>query len=276
MVELRGDSSAGKSLVGADLAARCKERGAIVHWVDVESSWTDKWMASRGLPRHEVNLYQPFLGLFSDPEKFKRGKKGAEEEGEKIGKREILKMLQDPEQALRLMDKTRMESAEEIIEDLERALRLAHGAFPEKFQIVVLDSVAALMTDEEISTGLSDHNMRTGMGLGKLMGQVLKRWMGFLPSMNAYVLLLNQTRINPMQMFGDPTYSPGARPMTYYPQIRIELHRKTGFLTRNGVKVGIHGKLKVFKNKADGEEGRVVAYKCPYKGRGYLEEPRNE
>lgn len=265
MVELRGDSSSGKSLLGAEVAARLLSRGAIVHWVDVECSWSDPWMAARGLAREYTNLYQPFHGIFT-------GDTG-EDGKQKMGVREVQKMLADPKQRAALIEAGRMESAEEIIADLETGVRLAHIENPDAFQYIVMDSVAALVTDEEINTDLEDRNMRTKLSLTGLTNSALKRWMGFLPQNRAAVLLLNQTRINPTKVtkYSDGAYSAGGRPMIYYPQIRIELNRKSGFLTSNGNVIGICGKLKVFKNKADGKEGRIIAYKLPYKAKGFLE-----
>jgi len=275
MVELRGDSQAGKSLLGAEVAARCLKLGAIVHWVDVEASWSNEWMGARGLDRENVNLFQPFLGLFTPPVKKGFRKPGIvpNDEDPKINKRNILKMLADPKQRALLLDVMgRIETAEEIIEDVELAMKMAHGEHPDKFQILVVDSVAALVTDEELTTDLSEHTMRTNMALTMLLRQVLKRWMGFLPQYRVYALLLNQIRENPMLKTFDKTYSPGGRPIKFYPQIRLDMSRKTGFLTQNGVTIGIHGRLKTFKNKADGREGRVVAYKLPYRRAGYLED----
>ena len=260
-IEISGESSHGKSVLGAELAGICaRDHGAIVHWLDVEQSWSNAWMKSRGLWREYTNVYQPFLGLWEYSDQ--------KNPSENLNKTQIKQLIKDKEagKSLDAILRARIESAEEMFSDLEMGVHLAAAENPGVPQVVVVDSVAALSTEEELLTDHEDSNMRTQMALAVFLNKALKQWLGKFPQYRATIILLNQLRTKPGQAFGDPTYSPGGAAMRFLPHVRVRLHRKSGFLEVRGQKVGIHGKLKCIKHKADGDEGREMGYKIPWNG----------
>lgn len=265
MIELRGQSSSGKSLLGADIAGKLVKLGSIAHWLDAETSWSDGWMDYR-LPRRLVSLYQPYLGVFGG-----ETEEDEEDGNKKKGKKKKLSVAEFRKRLAvargTLLEQSDISPAEVLLQELEQGIKIAYEQFEGRHQIAVVDSIAALVPDEELQAGATDINMRSKLALATMLSNTLKRWMALMTQYNCTVLLLNQLRTNPAKAFGNPDYSPGGRAMEFYPHVRISLHRKSGFMTRNDQKIGIHGTAKSFKHKADGVEGFAVRYRVPFKGK---------
>ena len=128
------------------------------------------------------------------------------------------------------------EQALEITETLVRS-----GAL----DVIVLDSVAALVPKAELDGDMGDSHM----GLqARLMSQALRKLTGTVSRSNTCVLFINQIREKIGIMFGNPETTPGGRALKFYSSQRLEIRRITTI--KNGTDpVGNRVRVKVVKNK---------------------------
>ena len=128
------------------------------------------------------------------------------------------------------------EQALEITETLVRS-----GAL----DVIVLDSVAALVPKAELDGEMGDSHM----GLqARLMSQALRKLTGTVSRSNTCVVFINQIREKIGIMFGNPETTPGGRALKFYSSQRLEIRRITTI--KNGTDpVGNRVRVKVVKNK---------------------------
>ena len=128
------------------------------------------------------------------------------------------------------------EQALEITESLVRS-----GAL----DVIVLDSVAALVPKAELDGEMGDSHM----GLqARLMSQALRKLTGTVSRSNTCVIFINQIREKIGVMFGNPETTPGGRALKFYSSQRLEIRRITTI--KNGTDpVGNRVRVKVVKNK---------------------------
>ncbi len=128
------------------------------------------------------------------------------------------------------------EQALEITEALVRS-----GAV----DIVVVDSVAALVPKAEIEGEMGDSHM----GLqARLMSQALRKLSGAINKSNATAIFINQVREKIGVMFGNPETTPGGRALKFYASVRLEV-RRAETLKQGNEMVGNRARIKVVKNK---------------------------
>ncbi len=129
------------------------------------------------------------------------------------------------------------EQALEIIDTLIRSNAV---------DIIVVDSVAALVPQAEIDGSMGDSHV----GLqARLMSQALRKLTGAISKSNASVIFLNQIRMKIGVMFGNPETTTGGNALKFYSSIRIDI-RKSGSSIKSGSDVvGNHTKVKIVKNK---------------------------
>ncbi len=131
------------------------------------------------------------------------------------------------------------EQALDITEELVRS-----GAV----DIVVVDSVAALVPKAEIDGSMEDQQM----GLqARLMSKALRKLTGIIGKTNTTVIFINQLRMKIGVMYGNPETTTGGNALKYYASVRMEIRRTEGIKgekTDNG-DVGNHVRVKVVKNK---------------------------
>lgn len=128
------------------------------------------------------------------------------------------------------------EQALEITEALVRS-----GAV----DIVVVDSVAALVPKAEIEGEMGDSHM----GLqARLMSQALRKLSGIINKTNATAIFINQIREKIGVMFGNPETTTGGRALKFYASIRLEVRRAETLKQGNDI-VGNRARIKVVKNK---------------------------
>jgi recombination protein RecA len=128
------------------------------------------------------------------------------------------------------------EEALEIVDALVRS-----GAV----DIVVLDSVAALVPKAEIEGDMGDSHM----GLqARLMSQALRKIGGSLNKSNTAAIFINQIREKIGVMFGNPETTPGGRALKFWASVRLEV-RRIETLKVSGEAVGTRVRVKVAKNK---------------------------
>ena len=128
------------------------------------------------------------------------------------------------------------EQALEIVEALVRS-----GAI----DIIVVDSVAALVPKAEIDGDMGDSHM----GLqARLMSQALRKLAGVINKSKAVVIFINQLREKVGVMFGNPETTPGGRALKFYSSVRLDI-RRVESIKQDGEVVGNRTRVKVVKNK---------------------------
>nr|WP_317282071.1 recombinase RecA [uncultured Sellimonas sp.] len=111
--------------------------------------------------------------------------------------------------------------------------------------IVVVDSVAALVPKQEIEGDMGDSHV----GLqARLMSQALRKLTPVISKSNCVVIFINQLREKVGVMFGNPETTTGGRALKFYASIRLDV-RRTETLKQGGEMVGNHVRVKVVKNK---------------------------
>ena len=111
--------------------------------------------------------------------------------------------------------------------------------------IVIVDSVAALVPKAEIDGDMGDSHM----GLqARLMSQALRKLTAVIGKSNCIVIFINQLREKLGVMFGNPETTTGGRALKFYASIRLDV-RRTESLKQGGEVVGNHTRVKVVKNK---------------------------
>ena len=111
--------------------------------------------------------------------------------------------------------------------------------------IVIVDSVAALVPKAEIDGDMGDSHM----GLqARLMSQALRKLTAIVGKSNCVVIFINQLREKIGVMFGSPETTTGGRALKFYSSIRLDV-RRIETLKQNGEMVGNRTRIKVVKNK---------------------------
>lgn len=111
--------------------------------------------------------------------------------------------------------------------------------------VIVIDSVAALVPEAEISGEMGD----THIGLqARLMSQAMRKLSGVISKANCTVLFINQIREKVGIIFGSPEVTPGGRALKFYSSVRLEVRR--GEQIKIGTElVGNKMNIRVVKNK---------------------------
>lgn len=111
--------------------------------------------------------------------------------------------------------------------------------------IVVIDSVAALVPKQEIEGDMGDSHV----GLqARLMSQALRKLTPVISKSNCVVIFINQLREKVGVMFGNPETTTGGRALKFYASIRMDV-RRIETLKQGGEIVGNRTRVKVVKNK---------------------------
>ncbi len=128
------------------------------------------------------------------------------------------------------------EQALEIVETLVRSNAV---------DIIVVDSVAALVPQAEIEGEMGDSHM----GLqARLMSQALRKLTGIINRSKCTVIFLNQLRMKIGVMFGNPETTTGGNALKFYASVRIDI-RRIGQIKEGDKIIGNRTRVKVVKNK---------------------------
>lgn len=128
------------------------------------------------------------------------------------------------------------EQALDIVETLVRS---------EAVDVIVIDSVAALVPKAEIEGDMGDHHV----GLqARLMSQALRKLTAIIAKTNVVVVFINQIRMKIGIMFGNPETTTGGQALKFYSSVRLEV-RRAAQIKRGEDVVGNRVKVKVVKNK---------------------------
>lgn len=111
--------------------------------------------------------------------------------------------------------------------------------------MVVIDSVAALVPKAEIEGEMGDSHM----GLqARLMSQALRKLTGSISRTNCMVIFINQIRMKIGVMFGNPETTTGGNALKFYASVRMEIRRVSSIKDKEDV-IGNETRVKVVKNK---------------------------
>ena len=128
------------------------------------------------------------------------------------------------------------EQALEITESLVRS-----GAL----DVIVVDSVAALVPKAEIDGDMGDSHM----GLqARLMSQALRKLAGAINKTKTIIIFINQLREKIGVMFGNPETTTGGRALKFYASVRLDI-RKIENIKQDGNVIGNRARVKIVKNK---------------------------
>jgi len=111
--------------------------------------------------------------------------------------------------------------------------------------VIVIDSVAALVPRAEIDGNVGDHHV----GLqARLMSQAMRKFTGVLSRSNTILIFINQIRMKIGVMFGSPETTTGGNALKFYSSIRLDI-RRIGQLKDGQEVIGNRTRVKVVKNK---------------------------
>jgi recombination protein RecA len=128
------------------------------------------------------------------------------------------------------------EQALEVVETLVRSNAV---------DIIVVDSVAALVPQAEIEGDMGDAHM----GLqARLMSQALRKLTGVISKTKCTVIFVNQLRMKIGVMFGNPETTTGGNALKFYASVRMDIRRTSQIKSGDAV-IGNHVRIKVVKNK---------------------------
>ncbi|MDR2459450.1 MAG: recombinase RecA [Deltaproteobacteria bacterium] len=113
--------------------------------------------------------------------------------------------------------------------------------------LVVIDSVAALVPEAELQGDMGDSHMAL---LARLMSQALRKLTSSIHRSMCSVIFINQLRmkIGPMA-YGNPEVTTGGNALKFYATLRIEVRKGAAIKNSDDVRVGNEAKVKVVKNK---------------------------
>lgn len=131
------------------------------------------------------------------------------------------------------------DNGEQALEITEQLIRSA------AIDLIVIDSVAALVPKNEIEGEMGDRNV----GLqARLMSQAMRKLTGAISRTNTTCIFINQLRANIGQMFGPAETTTGGNALKFYSSVRVEI--RPGATLKDGENVyGKRAKVKIVKNK---------------------------
>ncbi|HTL68598.1 MAG TPA: recombinase RecA [Lacunisphaera sp.] len=132
------------------------------------------------------------------------------------------------------------DSGEDALNIMETLIR------SNSIDIIVLDSVAALVTKAELDGQMGD---ATVGAQARLMSQAMRRLTSVVSKTNCVCIFTNQIREKIGVMFGNPETTSGGRALKFFASIRIDIRRKDQLKTPDGKVIGNRTKIKVVKNK---------------------------
>jgi recombination protein RecA len=128
------------------------------------------------------------------------------------------------------------EQALDIVETLVRSNMI---------DVIVIDSVAALVPKAEIEGDMGDHHVGRQ---ARLMSQALRKLTAIIAQSNVVVIFINQIRMKIGVMFGNPETTTGGQALKFYSSVRLEI-RRSAQIKKGEAIVGNRTKVKVVKNK---------------------------
>ena len=131
-------------------------------------------------------------------------------------------------------------SGEEALQICEALVR------SNSIDVIVVDSVAALVTKQELEGEIGDSTVGAQ---ARLMSAALRKLTSFISKARTVCVFTNQIREKIGVMFGNPETTPGGRALKFYASVRVDIRRIGQIKGSDGVIAGNRTKIKVVKNK---------------------------
>jgi recombination protein RecA len=129
----------------------------------------------------------------------------------------------------------------------EEALRICETLVRSNaLDVIVLDSVAALVTKSELEGEIGDAVVGAQ---ARLMSNALRKLTAFIAKARTVVIFTNQIREKIGVMFGNPETTPGGKALKFYASVRVDIRRIGAIKNGDGTVTGNRTKVKVVKNK---------------------------
>lgn len=112
--------------------------------------------------------------------------------------------------------------------------------------VIVLDSVAALVTKQELAGEIGDSTVGAQ---ARLMSAAMRKLTSFISKANTVCIFTNQIREKIGVMFGSPETTPGGRALKFFSSVRVDIRRIGQIKATDGSVQGNRTKIKVVKNK---------------------------
>ncbi len=129
----------------------------------------------------------------------------------------------------------------------EEALRICETLVRSNaMDIIVLDSVAALVTRQELEGEIGD---ATVGAQARLMSAALRKLTSVIAKARTTCIFTNQIREKVGVMFGSPETTPGGRALKFYASVRVDIRRIGAIKQTDGTVTGNRTKIKIVKNK---------------------------
>ncbi len=112
--------------------------------------------------------------------------------------------------------------------------------------VIVLDSVAALVTRQELDGEIGDSTVGAQ---ARLMSAAMRKLTSFISKAKTVCIFTNQIREKIGVMFGSPETTPGGRALKFFSSVRIDIRRIGQIKASDGTVIGSRTKIKVVKNK---------------------------
>jgi recombination protein RecA len=132
------------------------------------------------------------------------------------------------------------DSGEDALNIMETLIR------SNSIDLIVLDSVAALITKAELDGQMGDMTMGSQ---ARLMSQAMRRLTAVVSKTKCVCIFTNQIREKIGVMFGNPETTSGGRALKFFSSIRVDIRRKDQIKTPEGKVIGNRTKIKIVKNK---------------------------
>lgn len=132
------------------------------------------------------------------------------------------------------------ESGEQALEMVDAMVR------SNKFAVIIIDSVAALVTKSELEGEMGDQHVGRH---AKMMSQAIRKLVGAINHSGTVVIFINQIRINIGQMgYGSPEYTPGGKALKFGASVRLDI-RRIAQIKKGEEVMGGRVRVRVVKNK---------------------------
>ncbi|NBR97601.1 MAG: recombinase RecA, partial [Verrucomicrobia bacterium] len=129
----------------------------------------------------------------------------------------------------------------------EEALNIAETLIRSNaLDVVVLDSVAALVTKHELEGQIGDVTVGAQ---ARLMSAAMRKLTALISRARTVAIFTNQIREKIGVMFGSPETTPGGRALKFYSSVRVDIRRITAIKLPDGTVVGNRTRVKIVKNK---------------------------
>jgi len=129
----------------------------------------------------------------------------------------------------------------------EEALRICETLIRSNaLDVIVVDSVAALVTKQELDGEIGDSTVGTQ---ARLMSAALRKLTSLISKARTCCVFTNQIREKIGVMFGNPETTPGGKALKFYASMRVDIRRIGAIKQTDGVVTGNRTKVKIVKNK---------------------------